>query len=888
MPAGETLLRLIGLIAALSLAVSGCAQRSAWTLPVQPASVEELARVAPQGRLPGLARPVSYRARLDLDPREPQFSGSVEIDIEMKTAATGLWLHGDDLDVTSVTATAGGETVEASWTEVLESGVVWVGFPKRLDARRVTLAIEYAAPFNPGLAGLFKVESQGKVYALAKSESIEARRFLPGFDEPGLKAVFEMAITVPEGMHAIANTPEIARETARDGFETIRFAPTRPLSTYLLSTAVGEFDRIERPALPPNSVRDFAVPLTGYTRAGKASELGFALDLTPEMMRVFEEMLQQPYPYEKLDIIAAPQWPSGATELAAAITYREARILKGPDAGPSLIRALKEIHAHEIAHMWFGNLVTPPWWDDLWLKEGFAVWSETAVLSVMEPDGNHEVAAVADGLGAMALDSLASARAVAGPISRNEDIRNAYDALTYSKGQSVIRMVDHYFTPEKFRPALGRYIHQFADGEADSADFYSAISRATGEPAIGEVFRSFIGQRGVPLVEAELACGKGSPKLTLRQSRYTPLGSSIDPAQRWSIPVCTAWIDGANRGETCTLLEAEKSVTELSGALCPGVIIPNADGAGYYRFNLSTEGWQAIAAALGTLPATEALASVDSAEAAFAAGKLDGDTWAGVLEAALRHPDAAVLTSALRASDQLLRQLEGSPAEAALNARILAALDERAPAEAGSEIANRLLAFRAQTLSDPAARAALVQQLAPLLDGTGGLSSDLYAAALRVAFADGGASAFDRVLAARVRLDDAVFTQAVADAIGSVSDPELARRAEALIFEGSFGAAGSSSMASSLMANPQHREQTWARLKADFPAFLSAIPSQSRRATPRLARAFCDPARAPELDALFAEHGASAPGHEQALAETKEYLTLCSVQAEAARAAFDR
>lgn len=881
-------MRLIGLLAALGLALSACAQRSAWTLPVQPASAEELALIAPQGRLPGFARPVTYRAELDLDPREPLFSGYVEIDIDLKTATTGLWLHGDDLDVSSVTATAGGETVPATWTEVLETGVVWVGFPKRLDARKVTLSVDYTAPFNANLAGLFKVESQGRFYALAKSESIEARRFLPGFDEPGFKAVFEMAITVPEGMHAIANTPEVSREPAREGFETIRFAPTRPLSTYLLSTAVGEFDRIERPALPPNSIRDFAVPLTGYTRAGKGEELGFALDLTPEMMRVFEEMLQQPYPYEKLDIIASPQWPSGATELAAAITYREARILKGPDAGPALIRALKEIHAHEIAHVWFGNLVTPPWWDDLWLKEGFAVWSETAVLSVMEPEGNHEVAAVADGLGAMALDSLSSARIVAGPIGRNEDIRNAYDSLTYSKGQSVIRMVDHYFTPEKFRPALGRYIRQFADGEADSADFYAAISRATGEPAIGDVFRSFITQQGVPLVEAELACGKGSPKLTLRQSRYKPLGSSINADQRWTIPVCVSWQDGANRGEACTLLDKETSVTDLRGALCPGVIVPNADGAGYYRFDLSTEGWQALSGALGTLPATEALASVDSAEAAFAAGKLDGETWAGLLAAALRHPDAAVLTSALRASDQLLRQLAGTPAEQVQQASILAALDARAPAEAGSEIANRILAFRALTLGETAARVSLRQQLEPLLEGSGGLTSDLYVAALRVGFADGGAAAFDRILAARVRLDDAVFTQAVADAIGSVTDPELARRAEALIFDSSFGAAASASMASSLMGNPQHREQTWARLKSDFPAYLSVIPSQSRRATPRLARSFCDASRTPELDALFAEHGAAAAGHEQALAETKEYFTLCSVQAEASRAAFDR
>lgn len=872
------------LAAALALLLTGCLQRDAWTVAVPAASASDLASSAPAGRLPGGVRPVTYRAALDLDPRQDRFSGRVEIDIDLDDPVPGLWLHGDDLDVSLITVTAGGETLAATWTEVLETGVVWVGFPKQLEARKATLAIEYEAAFNASLAGLFRVESQGKTYALAKSESIEARRFLPGFDEPGLKAVFELSITVPEGMQAIANTPEIARVPAREGFETIRFAATRPLSTYLLSTAVGDFDKVTRAPLPPNRVRSFEVPLTGYARAGKGAELDFALTLTPPMMQIFEEMLQQPYPYEKLDLIAAPQWPSGATELAAAITYREARILKGPNAGPALVRAIKEIHAHEIAHMWFGNLVTPPWWDDLWLKEGFAVWSETAVLSVKEPGGEHEVAAVADGLTAMVLDSLSSARAVAAPIGRNEDIRNAYDAITYSKGQSIIRMVDHYFTPERFRPALGRYIARYADGEADSADFYKAIGDATGEPAIGDVFRDFVTRQGVPLIEADLRCGDGEPQLTLRQSRYAPLGSTINPDARWTVPVCVAWLDGAERRETCTLLREQTASIRLASRSCPAAIIPNTDGAGYYRFTLPPEGWRALGAALTGLPATEALASLDSAEAAFNAGTLSGPSYLEILLPALAHPDATVLASGLRAADALLRQT-GEAAPASLPGDIAAALDARPPS--GDEADARMLSFRALTLEIPDARADLRKRLAPLLDGTGGLSSDLYAPALRVAFEDGGADAFEKVLAARERLDDAVFTQAVADAIGAVGDPALARRAGDLMFESAFGGAASASIASSLMSNPQHREEIWARLKADFPAFLSAIPAQSRRATPRLARAFCDAGRAAELDALFAAHGAKAPGHEQALAETKEYLTLCSVQSEAARRAFD-
>lgn len=868
-------------IAAGVCLLGACAQRSAWTVPVQPVDEAALARVAPAGRLPAMARPKAYRVALDLDPRETHFSGYVEIDVELAAATNGIWLHGDDLAVSRVTATAGGETVEASWAEVLDTGVVWVGFPRRLQARRVTLAIDYTAAFDTGLAGLFRVESQGNWYALAKSESIQARRFLPGFDEPGLKAPFEVAITVPEGMHAIANTPEVSRAPAQPGFETITFAPTRPLSTYLLSTAVGNFDKVDRAPLPPNDVRRTEIPLTGYARAGKGEELAFALDLTPEMMRVFEEMLGQPYPYEKLDIIAAPQWPSGATELAAAITYREGRILVGPNTGPSLLRSVKEIHAHEIAHMWFGNLVTPPWWDDLWLKEAFATWSETAVLEIMEPQGNHDLAAVVDGIRAMSLDSLQGVRAVAEPISRNEDVRNAYDAITYSKGQSVIRMIDTYFGPDVLRPALGRYIAQYADGEADSARFYSAIGKASGQRAIGTVFESFVTQPGVPLVSAQPICGGTSAKIEFSQTRYRPIGSEIAPGGLWNIPVCAAWKDGANTGEVCTLLSAPQRTVDVRGAICPEVVVPNAKGAGYYRFDLPAEYWRALTDDFAALEPREALVSIDSAQAAFNAGSMGGAEYLGLLEASLAHPHGTVLIFALNAWDALLAQLgeEAEPAKARASAA-LARRDDPSELEAGM----RLRGFRAASLHEPEARAALVAEADAFLSGTGELSSDLYTYALRAALEEGGTAMFDKVLAAITRLDDAVFLQAAADSLGSAASPDDAARALDLIYEGGISQQVTFSLAQSLMNNPAHRDRTWARLTGDFPGFTARVPSQLRRNTPRLARAFCDPAMIPDLEALFAAGSRDLAGHERALGETKEYLTLCAAQRENARA----
>lgn len=881
--------KLAAALISVCLLGSACAGRPVWGLAVQDVPREQLADIAPSGRLPGAAKPVAYRVRLDIDPRQTRFSGSVDIDVRLETAATGLWLHGEDLDIASVTATAGGETVVATWTEVLDTGVVWVGFPKRLSARAVTLSITYSAAFDRNLAGLFRVDAGGNAYALAKSESIQARRFLPSFDEPGMKAVFAMEITVPEGMHAIANTPEIGRERVRPGYETVRFAPTRPLSTFLLSTAVGNFDRLPRPPIPPSRVRDTPIPLTGYTRAGKGSELDYALSITPAMVLAFEDMFGQPYPYEKLDIIAAPDWPSGATELAAAITYREARILRGPNAGPAFIRGLKEIHAHEIAHMWFGNLVTPPWWDDLWLKEGFATWSEPVLLSALEPDAGHALTPVATGLSAMALDSLAGARAVAEPIERNADIRNAYDAITYSKGQAIIHMADQAFGPDTFRSALGRYLSDHADGAANNRDFFASISRETGERAAGEVFRSFVTQSGVPLVEAEITCPLGAPRLTLSQSRYRPLGSDIDPARTWTIPVCVAWRDGANDGETCTIIRGARTVVDIKGAICPDLLIPNARGAGYYRFNVSARRWAELTEAIAGLPDAEALTIIDSAQAAFVAGEMAAADLRSLLDAAAGHQGGAVIVSVMRTYESLIGQLEESTARDRLRASAAAALSNaRENIAMDAEALARLTVFEANGLEDPVVRANLISQLDGLMAGTGSLSSDLYRAALRAAFQSADAARFDAILAARARLDDAPFSQAVYDTIGLVPSQELANKVRDLMINGSLGPQASYAMAFSLMSNPHTRDETWAALKADFPAFLAVIPSQQRRNTPRLVRTFCDPAIIPELETLFAAQGPDAAGHERALAETAESVRLCAALRQATRDDLER
>ncbi len=868
----------------LLVALAGCREASPFGAPVAPATAEALLQVAPQGRLSGVAKPLAYRVDMDVDPRQPRFGGHVEIDVYTETSATGLWLHGDDLDMRSVSVTVGGETRLATWTEVLPSGVVWVGFPNRVKAGNLTLTFDYEGVFDVNLSGLFRVEEKGEAYALAKSESIQARRFLPGFDEPVFKAPFDIALTIPEGMEAISNAPEESREPARPGYETVRFLRTRPQSTYLLSVAVGPFDRVTRVAIAPNAVRSWPVPLTGYARKGKGPELDYILSITPALVAAYEEAFQQPYPYKKLDIVAAPQWPSGATELASAITYRESLILHSEQSGPGMTKALESIHAHELTHMWLGDLVTPPWWDDLWLKEAFATWGAVMALSAIDPDGGHDIEAVSDSVGAMALDSLASARVVAEPITLKSDIRNAYDAITYRKGMAIIRMVDTWFGPDVFRPALGDYVADYADGAADSADFFRSISAHTEDARVGEVFESFVTQSGVPLVEARLQCAAGGAKVALRQQRYAPTGSAIDRDRFWKIPVCLSWTEGALAGTSCALMKERSAVVVLDGAQCPDFYHPNADGAGYYRFTFTGPGWDKMQASIAHLPATEALSALDSAIAAFSAGSLDGRGLRGMLAGAAQHGDQSVTNLVLDTYESLLQRLDGDAAgglirDATAASRLLREQISSGQADQALEI--RLDAFDALVLKEPAARQKLLEGMQAYLADpsvTTPISSDQYRAALSVYLDEGGLPAFERVVASFSEIDDSAYGLAVASALGSVADEAQSARVRDLIASAQLGPRETYALASGQMAAPETREETWAYLSANFPAFLRVIPTQWQRNTPRLASQFCDEAGLASLNGLFSEYGALAEGYERALAQTREAITLCMAQ----------
>ncbi|MEO1305123.1 MAG: M1 family metallopeptidase [Pseudomonadota bacterium] len=879
------------LIAMLVLGLTACSE-NANHIDYGEMDMEKVLAEAPAGPLPAAPYPTHYALDLTLDPRDARFGGNVTLTLALEDAAYGVYLHGRDLNITQVRSKVGDADPEnGTWSMARESGVAWLGFGQRAAPGEITVEIEYDAPFDANLSGLFKVTEQGDAYALAKSESIQARRFMPGFDQPAFKAPFDITLTIPETDSAISNAPEASVELLGNGLKRISFETTRPLPTYLLSLAVGSFDVVEAGELPPNSVRDVPIPLRGFARRGKGDELALALETAPELVRIFEEALQQPYPYKKLDIVAAPQWPSGATELAAAITYRESRILAGPDIGPAALRSLLAIHAHEVGHMWFGNLVTPPWWDDLWLKEGFASWGEGASLSVMYPGEGYELDAIADGIRAMGLDSLASARAVREPIALNENVRNAYDSITYNKGLAVIGMVDAYFGADVFRPALGRYVEAYEDGVADSPEFFDIIGRETGEPDLTRAFRSFVEQNGLPLISIQQVAPSD---FVVTQSRYAPLGSQVDAERTWVVPFCWARGDLNARARDCHLLADASTMLTLnppeSAIVDSGWLLPNAGGTGYYRFSLPFEMWQALGRGFSELEDAEQLITLDSVGAEFAAGRIDVQTVWRFVDEAVRDDERRVVQAAIREAGRFARlAAEDEIALAGYRAAILDVFADRYQSlvEDGSEdpeqviLKSSLEQFLVRTGEEQALRQDLADAAAafirlPDVSSARKLNTDEYLTAMAIGMQVYGEPFLDQLLAARLDYDDPVFEQAVAYAIGQNRDAALSERILTLALSGELGSREALTIVQGQMSQARTRAQTWAWLQANFPAFLDVIPRQRKRASPGLASALCSQTGKAELIALFEAHGDLAEGHERSLAQTTERIDLCA------------
>lgn len=619
--------RWFGLLALLLMA-AGCGSTPPSTAAERTeeevaSSGEEADTTTQSVRLPSDVRPRRYDLSLALDPSSDTFSGIVEIDVRLDRARRTIPIHGQNLEVTDITVSeAGRDPRPAQWEVVDEArGVAQLTAHRPLGPGMVRIHIEYRAPYDTALEGLYRVSQGSESYVFTQFEPLAARKAFPCFDEPGFKTPFEVTLIVPEAHRALANTSETENVEVEGGFRRVRFRTTEPLPTYLVAFAVGPFSVVEADPIPPNDVRSSPLPFRAFAPAGQSERLAHAVEQTPRLLNQLETYFGSAYPFDKLDIIAVPDFAFGAMENAGLITFRDRFLLLGERPSQEQRRRFAYITAHELAHQWFGNLVTMEWWDDIWLNEAFASWMEHSTIAAVFPEFEPDVLRVEEAVDAMEADSLASARQIRQPIETEHDIHNAFDPITYSKGSAVLGMFERYLTPEVFRQGVRRYLRANANGNATAEDLMSALGEAAGQD-VASSFNTFLTQPGVPLLSMEPQCDEEGAVVRISQSRYTPLGSRADAENAWSLPVCVRYRAGGEVRRTCSLVTETTAEIELEGG-CPDWIHGNADAAGYYRWTLRDEAMQSLRSrGLRHLTVPEMISYADSIESAFEAGRL--------------------------------------------------------------------------------------------------------------------------------------------------------------------------------------------------------------------------------------------------------------------------
>ena len=574
----------------VALALVGCA--SAPPAPTAPAPAPKPAEPpaaatepSPGIRLGRDVVPSAYRLSYDAHPASEKFTGQVEIDINVAAAHQTLWLHQRDLDISHAEVRQNGKVIAARALPPSADGLFALVLTEPLAAGPATVAMSFNGSFGHANEGFYKVEVDKVPYLFTQFEATSARRAFPCFDQPDFKAPMTLTLTTDAKVVTAANMP-IASDKTVDANKEVKFVTTPPLPTYLYAWTIGAFDVVDAPAIPATAQRPTPLPLRGLAIQGHGKLLATALTEMAKYVPNEEAYFGIAFPWPKLDLVSVPDFEAGAMENVGLITFRSS-VLEVDPARATLPR-LKHLgvdEAHELAHQWFGDLVTTSFWDDIWLNESFASWMENHAVAEVHPEMRIPILEAESNDGAMGSDSLATARKIRQPITSLADIHDAFDGTTYAKGEAVIKMFERFMGPEVFRKAIHDYLLAHANGNATSDDLLQVLSATAGKD-VATPFRTFLDQPGVPLLNAEVKCEKGKASLQLSQTRYLPLGSQGERNLQWQVPVCARYQPPKGApAVACTLLTQPKGELELPGG-CPKWVQPDADMDGYYRWTL--------------------------------------------------------------------------------------------------------------------------------------------------------------------------------------------------------------------------------------------------------------------------------------------------------------
>src|SRR5262247_1014117 len=570
-------------------------------------------------RLPATVVPKRYDVRLEPDLASATFAGEAVITVEVETTVTEIVCNAAELAIQSVALTRDGSVpIHGSITLDAASERARFVFPAAIAPGEWKLTLRFTGTLNDRLHGFYRStykDAAGISHTIAATqfEATDARRGFPCWDEPAFKAVFGVILVVPEHLAAVSNCAVAREEALGDGRRAVHFADTIRMSTYLVAFVVGELEATDPVMVGSTPLRVWSVP--GKKHLGR-----FALAAGAFSLAFFERYYGIPYPGDKVDLLAIPDFAAGAMENLGAITFRETALLADEKtASHAELERVADVVAHELAHMWFGDLVTMAWWNGIWLNEAFATFMEMLAVDAWKPEWQRWTTFGASRAAAFSVDGLWSTRPIEFPVGAPREADAMFDVLTYEKGASVLRMLEQYLGPDVFREGVREYLrrHEFANTE--TVDLWNALGDASGRD-IAALMDGWIFKPGFPLVSARL----DGRQLVLTQQRFTYLpealtGSTPTPRdQTWQVPVQVRVTAGGRTSVERRLLAGGETRFDIPDGA--GAVLVNEGGHGFYRVRYSTELLKRLLGALPDLAPIERFNLVNDAWAVTVAG----------------------------------------------------------------------------------------------------------------------------------------------------------------------------------------------------------------------------------------------------------------------------
>ena len=823
-------------------------------------------------RLSGTVIPDHYALSFEPDLAKETFRGRESIRVTLTEPTTSITLHAAEITFGEVTITSGGRTQIATVTTDAKSETATLTVPQRLAEGQATIQIAYNGILNDQLRGFYISKANGRKYAASQMEATDARRAFPSFDEPIYKATYDISMTVPVGDTAISNG-RIVSDTPgpTPGTHTLTFARTARMSSYLVALLVGDFVCREGSS--------DGTPIRVCSTPDKRDLTGFALEAATQQLKFYNAYFGIKYPFGKLDIIGVPDFSAGAMENIGAITFRERLLLIDPaTASIGAKKRVAGIISHEIAHQWFGDLVTMKWWDDIWLNEGFATWMANKPLAAWKPEWRVDLDDAADTQDALGIDALKSTRAIRMKVETPEEINEVFDGIAYQKTAAVLRMIETYVGAEAFRKGVASYLKKHSYSNAAGEDFWGEVARVTGKP-VDRIMRSFVDQMGAPVLSVRNSCSQNKTEIDLTVHRFLGTPGPSPAPQTWTLPVCLKTSGGQAR---CELIDRSERTIQMNAC---GSAFANADSRGYYFTDYTADTVGGFAKNPASLTASERISLLGDEWWMVRAGRHDIDLYLD-LAAAMANDETPVVTETIAnrlasIGDDIADAAERTRYQAWIRARFgpaLAALGLPGPAGDTEDRQGRrgtLLHLVGVTGNDPEIQRKARELAMQYISDQHSIPSTLAPSVLQVAAVGGDAALYERYLT-QMKAPGVQPEQYYRyfRALPWFSDPSLVKRTLEFAMSSDVRSQDASTLIGSLLAQKWSSDLAWEFTKAQWPTMLKTL--NIFQAIPDIVgsfSAFCSVSRATEVKDFLAKN--SVPAVARAAQQAVERIENC-------------